>query len=313
MKKISNKILLISLVVLVGVFVLSRVFRASKLESNIRKELVALDTAKVSEIRIQSSATEGQELKLIRSGKRWKVISGNKEAYTEPGVVSSMLGVAMNLQVQRLVTRKKEKWETFEVGDNSTRVSIFNGSEKLADFRVGKFGIPREQTQGGGVQGMYTYVRLTNEDEVYTSEGFIGSHFNRSFSQWRDKTFLKVTQDINRIDFIYPDSSFVLEKKDTIWFAGNESANETKVNQYLNRMRFKNISEFEEGIVQPGGTPIKIQIAGAAGPLANAQAWVKNDEEWILTSSFQDGVYFSGKKNGVIKEIFPGKEWFLTP
>ena len=313
MKKFSNTVLLIALVVLVGIFVLSRVFRSSRLDSNIRKELVKLDTARVTEVRVKSSATEGEELKLIKTGGRWKVVSGSREAMTEPGVVSSMLGVAMNLNVQRLVSRKKEKWETFEVGENSTRVTIFDGSEKLADFRVGKFGFPQGQQQGSGIQGMYTYVRLTNEDEVYTSEGFIASHFNRSFDQWRDKTFLKVNQDVGRIEFVYPDSSFVLEKRDSIWFAGNEQAVDSKVNQYLNKIKFKNISEFEEGIVQPGGTPLQLQIAGAAGILATAQAWPKGGDDWVLSSTFQDGVYFSGKRNGVIKEIFPGKNWFVVP
>lgn len=313
MKKFSNKFLLIALAILIGIFVLSRVFRSSRLESNIRKELVKLDTARVTEVKIKSSATEGEELKLIKTGSIWKVVSGTKEAVTEPGVVSSMLGVAMNLNVQRLVSRKKEKWETFEVGENSTRVTIFDGDEKLADFRVGKFGFPQEQQQGNGIQGMYTYVRLTNEDEVYTSEGFIASHFNRSFNQWRDKTFLKITQEVSRIDFIYPDSSFVLEKRDTIWYAGNVRALDSKVIQYLNKIKFRNISEFEDGIVQPGGTPVQLQIAGTAGVIATAEAWPKNEDDWILSSSFQDGVYFSGKRSGVIKEIFPGKDWFVTP
>lgn len=313
MKKFSNKFLLITLAVLVGIFVLSRVFRSSKLESNIRKELVILDTARVTEVRIKSSATEGEELKLIKTGSNWKVVSGTKEAGTEPGVVKSMLGVAMNLNVQRLVSRKKEKWETFEVGENSTRVTIFDGAEKLADFRVGKFGFPQGQQQGNGIQGMYTYVRLTNEDEVYTSEGFIASHFNRSFDQWRDKTFLKVKEGVSRIDFIYPDSSFVLEKRDTLWYVGSDRAVDSKVTQYLNKIKFKNISEFEDSTIQPGGTSVKLQIAGVAGTLATAQAWPKNEEDWILSSSFQDGVYFSGKRSGVIKEIFPGKDWFVTP
>ncbi len=313
MKKFSNKLLLIAFVVLLSIFVLSRVFRSDKLESNIRKELVTLDTAKVTEVRIKSTATEGEELKLVKSGAKWKVVSGTKEAMTESGAVNSMLGVAQHLKVQRLVSRKKEKWENFEVGENSTRVSIFEGTKKLADFRVGKFGFAQGQSQGNGLQGMYTFVRLTNEDEVYTSDGFIGSHFNRSFDQWRDKTFLKVNQEVTRIDFIYPDSSFVLQKRDTIWYADNKVAADAKVTQYLNKIKFKNISEFEEDIVQPGGTPLKLQIAGTLGTLASVQAWLNGEDDWILSSSFQDGVYFSGKRSGVIKEIFPGKNWFVTP
>jgi hypothetical protein len=56
---------------------------------------------------------------------------------------------------------------------------------------------------------------------------------------------------------------------------------------------------------------VKLQIAGAAGTAA--QAWPKSEDDWILSSSFQDGVYFSGKRSVVIKEIFPGKDWFVNP
>lgn len=313
MKKSSNKILFVALVALIGIFVLSRVFRSSKLESNLRKELVVLDTAKVTEVRIQSTATEGKELKLVKAGKTWKVVAEGEEANVERGTVESMLGVAMNIQAQRLVTRKKEKWEEFELGENSTRVTVFNGSEKLADFRVGKFGVPQNQQQPGGIQGMYTYIRLTNEDEVYSSEGFIGSHFNRSFDQWRDKTFLKIEQEaVKRIDFIYPDSSFVLEKRDSIWFVGNAPANESKVNQYFSRIRLKNINEFTDGSA-PSMPVLKLQINGELGSLATAQAWPTSEENWVLTSTFQNDVYFAAKRDGLVKEIFPGQQWFLNP
>lgn len=313
MKKFSNKILFMALVALVGIFALSRVFRSSKLESNLRKELVMLDTTKVSEVRIQSAATEGKELKLVKAGKRWKVVAEGKEANAEGGTVESMLGVAMNIQAQRLVTRNKEKWEEFEVGENSTRVTAFNGQEKLADFRVGKFGFPQSQQQSGGIEGMYTYIRLTNEDEVYSSEGFIGSHFNRSFDQWRDKTFLKIEQEaVKRIDFIYPDSSFVLEKRDSIWFIENARANESKVTQYFAKIRLKNINEFAD-VTTPGMAVLKLQINGESGSLTTAQAWPKNEDDWVLTSTFQDAVYFAGKRGGVIKDVFPGQQWFLNP
>jgi len=312
MKKLSNKILIITLVVLVSIFVLSRIFRSPSLESNLKKDLVELDTSKITEVRIQPSKEPGKELKLLRKGNNWKILGDAKEADAEAGTVESMLGVVKNLKAQRMVTRKKEKWETFEVGEASSRVMVYAGTDKLADFRVGKTGF--NQGQGGGLSGAYTYIRLTNENEVYSSEGFIGSHFNRTFNDWRNKTFLKVTrEDVAKFEFIYPDSSFVLEKRDSLWFVNNMKANESKVTQYFSKIRFKNVSEFEEGFTQQGKPLLTIQINGGTGPIATAQAWPKNEEEWVLASTFQDGVYFSGKTSGVINEIFPGQRWFTNP
>ncbi len=312
MKKLSNKILIITLVVLIGIFVLSRIFRSPSLESNLRKDLVQVDTSQVTEVRIQPAKEPTKELKLIKKGNKWRIIGDAREADAEAGTVESMLGVIKKLEAQRMVTRKKDKWETFEVGEASSRVMVFAGGDKQADFRVGKTGF--NQGQGGGLSGAYTYVRLTNEDEVYSSEGFIGSHFNRTFTEWRNKAFLKITRDdVTKIQFNYPDSSFVLEKRDSVWFAGDALANESKVTQYFSKIRFKNVSDFEDGFVQPGKSLLTLQIHGNGGPIATAQAWKKNEDEWVLTSTLQDGVYFLGKTSDVIKDIFPGRDWFTNP
>lgn len=312
MRKFSNRILLIALIALIGIFTLSRFFRSPKLESNLTKELVRLDTSQIDEVRIIPEGTEGVELKLIRNGKSWKILGEQKEATVEHGTVASMLGVAMNLQAQRLVTRKKEKWETFGVGEKSTRVSVYDGSEKLADFRVGKTGFAQGQ-QGMGIAGAYTYIRLTNEDEVYSSEGFIGSHFNRSFNEWRDKTFLRIKKEnVAKIEFNYPDSSFVLEKRDSVWFVGNGMASESKITQYFNKISFKNISEFEEEFFESGQALLSFQIIGTDGSLITAKAWPKNESKWILSSSLQEGIYFSGNAT-LIHDVFPGMNWFNSP
>lgn len=311
MKKFSNKILIITLVVLVAIFVLSRVFRSPGLESNLRKELVALDTATVTEVRIKPKG-QGSEVKLVRDGKNWKVTANGKQANAEAGTVESMLGVVMNLNAQRLISRKQEKWETFQVDEQSTHVSIYSGEKKLADFRVGKTGFNQSQPgAGGGFNGGYTYVRLDNEDEVYSTEGFLASHFGRDFNGWRNKAFLRIKKDeVTRLTFNYPDSGFVVEKKDSVWHIQSTLIDNSKIDAYLNKLQFKNVNEFEDDFTPPASAPVSIQINGSAGNLATVQAWPKTEEEWVLASALQSGVYFRGKKSGVVKDIFVGQSSF---
>lgn len=316
MKKFSNKILIIVLVLLVGIFVLSRVFRSPGLESNLKKELVKIDTTKVTEVRIQTPQGDGQEIRLVKGGKKWRVSLGDKQSEAGAGVVESMLGVLKDLQSQRMVTRKKERWDDYVVGEGGTRVSVYNGSDKLADLKIGKAGFKQapQQGMGGGNGSAFTYVRLTDENEVYASDGFISTHFNRSFNDWRNQLFLKVNRtEVTKLEFNYPDSSFVLEKKDSLWYAGGTQAVETKVNQYFSRIRLRNISEFEDQFIAPGAAPIRLQISGVAGPIITAQAWTKGDGEFVLTSTLQEGVYFRDKQSGVIKDVFVGQSWFTNP
>ncbi|MFM7856896.1 MAG: DUF4340 domain-containing protein [Flammeovirgaceae bacterium] len=302
MKKLNNNILIGALVVLIGVFALSRWLRSPSLESNLRKQLLSLDTTNINEVRIKPANYKPLEVVLKKEGNRWRVYNGQQQAETEIGTVKSMLGVLKDLKVQRLASRKKDKWDTYQVGEGATQVSILQDG-KTTNIHFGK----SSYSQGGA----YTYVRLSKEDEVYSVEGFIDSHFNRTYNDWRNKTLLKLNQaDISKITFNYPaDSSFVLEKRDSVWFAGNVKAADAKVNSYVSQLSFKTLNDFADGFSSAEKPTATLQIESKNGVLATVQGW-KNGEQWILTSSTQSGVYFSAAQS-IAKELMVGNSKFL--
>src|SRR5258708_775464 len=179
MKKLSNKILVITLLVLGAGFILSRLFWSPGLESNLRKDLIQLDASKITEVRIWPSSHPGEELKLVREGYRWKVSKGKRRSQSDDALVKSLLSLARQVKAQRMVSRKKEKWEELNVGEKGTHVSIYENSTKKADFQVGKTGFT--SAADGSFSGGYTYLRLTDENEVYAVEGFFESGFNRAY------------------------------------------------------------------------------------------------------------------------------------
>lgn len=300
MKNLNNKILIAALVGLIGIFALSRWLRSPGLEGNVRKQLLSLDTATVSEVKIKPANYKPLELTLKKEGKIWKVLDGQKSAETDIGTVKSMLGVLNDLKVQRLASRKKDKWDTYQVGDGATQVSVLQDG-KITNIHFGK--------SNYGQGGAYTYVRLSKEDEVYAIEGFIDSHFNRTYNDWRNKTLLKLNQpDIAKITFNYAgDSSFVLEKIDSVWFAANTKAEDSKVNGYLSQLTYKTLNDFADDF-SPADKPATIQIESKNGVLATVQGW-RNGDQWFITSSVQNGVYFSSNQS-VMKDLFVGKEKF---
>ena len=302
MKKLNNNILIGALVVLVGVFALSRWLRSPGLESNLRKQLLSLDTTNINEVRIKPANYKPLEVVLKKEGNRWRVYNGQQQADTEIGTVKSMLGILKDLKVQRLASRKKDKWDTYQVGDGATQVSVLQDG-KTTEIFFGK----STYSQGGA----YTYVRLSKEDEVYAIEGFIDSHFNRTYNDWRNKTLLKLNQaDISKITFNYPaDSSFALEKRDSVWFAGNVQAADAKVNSYVSQLSFKTLNDFADGFASVEESTVTLQIESKNGVLATVQGW-KNGEQWILTSSAQSGVYFSATQS-IAQELLATKGKFL--
>jgi hypothetical protein len=299
MKKLNNKILIGALVGLVAVFALSRWLRAPGLESNLKKELLSLDTASINEVRIKPANYKPLEVVLKKEGNKWRVFNGQLQAETEIGTVKSMLGVLKDLKVQRLASRKKDKWDTYQVGESGTLVSVFKDG-KQTDIHFGK----SNYDQGGAT----TFVRVGNKDEVYAVEGFLDSHFNRTYNDWRNKTFLRLNQaDIAKVIFNYPaDSSFVLEKRDSIWYAANQKAEDSEVNSFLRQLAYKTFNDFADRFTSAEKPTATLQIESKNGILATVQGW-KNGEQWIVTSSAQSGVYFSGSQS-VVKDFLIGKE-----
>lgn len=311
MKKISNKVLIIALLALITLFVLARVFRSPGLESNLRKGLVSLDTAKVTEIRILPSNARDQVIKLLRSGENWTVEKEGRKHTADASSIKDLLGQIRTIDAERMVSRKKEKWETFNVGEKSTNVSVYYGSDLETNIHIGKSGFNQA---GGSPYGgdAYTYARLSDEDEVYVVNGFYEGTFNRAFNDWRNKALLRLSrEDINKISFQYPDSGFVVEKKDTVWYANGQLIAKSKIENYLGHLTFKNVNAFDDGFVPTPNPDAVIKVEGANGALASIDAWRRSDG-WVLQSSQQSGVFFSTAGSTIAGELLVGQKHFLA-
>jgi hypothetical protein len=316
MKKINNKVLIIGLAVLVGIFVVSKIFRSPKLESNIRKELVGLDTADITEVRMTSAGDQPATIKLMREKNKWMVIQEDKSYPADKSAVNSLLSTVASLNAERMVSRKQDKWDSYSVGEKSTIVSVYEGGSKATEFRVGKTGFNQNPASGGfGQQGQgieaYTYVRMADEDEVYSVNGFLEATFNRTVNDLRDKSFLRFSSDnVTKVTFTYPaDSSFVLEKRDTVWFVAGRVADKMKVTNYLREISLKSESSFADGFTPPITPTAKIQIEGSSGPFATVEGW-KQDTGWYLRSSRQPDVIFLSTDQNAVSRLFVGQSKF---
>jgi Domain of unknown function (DUF4340) len=314
MKKLNNKTLIVILIALVGVFVMVRLFRAPALESNLKKELTTLDTSKVTMIKLWPGSELGKEIRFVRVAGKWSIKHDEKQYNMEPGAANNMMGYLVKLVPQKMVTRKKEKWSDYQVGDSSTRVQMLAGDESMADLRIGKLGFNQNQMQqqqfggGGGFDGAFTYVRLEGEDEVYTVDGFLEASFNRSLNAWRDKSLLRLKKtQVTKIAFNYPDSGFVADKRDKKWWIGDRMADSTKFNVYLNQLELKNATAFADEFSPNRQPEITLNIDGATGPLATLQAW-KRETDWVVASTYQPGVYFTTEGSGFFNTIFERKK-----
>lgn len=302
MRRSNNKILLIVLVVLLGGFVLTRVFRAPSLERNIEEDLLTLDTAQVSAIHITPAVDNKAEIRLIRSGVDWKVQYRGRTAQVDMNQLNSALGSISEIHADRILTRKKEKWTDYNVDTTGTHVTVILNQDTQKEFWVGK------------LSGSGNCIRIEGEDDVYEVKEALERNFNKNFSAWRDKSFISVQpESVSKIAFQYPgDSSFVVVQSGGKWELEDVKADSSKVQTYLNRLRSRNLSEFADDFKPSAQASHILKLSNDSSLAITVQGWKMEDDKWVLASSLQDSVYFSSSDATMIRELFAGKKWFLS-
>ncbi len=311
MKKIDPWKLAVILLGLVLVLVLVKKFRSPRLEGNLPAALTDIDTAKVTDLIICPTKSPRDTVRLTKTG-GWKLKSRSQLLRLEQGAGPNALRVLMAMRPERMISKRKEKWNEYLVGDSTgTRVLVMAGDQVEADLMIGRsgFGQTTAASYGGPA---FTYVRLYNEPEVYSIAGFFDAQFNRVLNDWRDKGFTRIKKDsITRITFQYPaDSSFVAERRETKWMIGNDLTDSTAVKSYLAGLEYRNATTFAVSI--PEGNPnVVVRLDNRNKVTATIDAWII-DGNWIARSSHQPETYFVLEET-VRKELFPSRKKFLLP
>jgi hypothetical protein len=305
MKKLNNKILIIALAVLASILILSRVFRSPGLESTLPKQLVTIDTAQLTQVKIVTSLNDSQEVVLVKEGKQWFALRNKQKVSANADVVKSLLSSLTELKPQRLASRKKDKWESFNVDDKGTSLKVYYGTDKKADMFIGRTSYAQS--------GAFTYVRVSDEKEVYTIAGTLGYLLNKPLDEWRDKTLLRVNKnEVSKLIFQYPaDSSFVIEKRDTAWYVGNRKVQDANVESYLSQLTLKSGNSFADNFTTTSSPTLALQIESKNGTLAMLQAWKADSAQWVLSGSSQKDVYFSANGSSLLTDLFIGKKKVL--
>jgi len=207
-KKFSTVHLLGVLVVLVLVLIGLEFMGNKSRSSSFREVLVEIDILKVSKVIVTKGTNDPFEMN--RSGDGWTIsLADEKEAAAVESNVKNSLTSLQSIKPTRLVANKEDKWAEYQVDTAGTRVQVFEEDEKTLDLVIGRFGVQ-------GQRSFFTYVRLSEESEVYVAADFMSMSFAAEPSSYRFKEILRFAKDsLDQLSFSYPgDSSFVLMKSE---------------------------------------------------------------------------------------------------
>lgn len=316
--KFNNKILLIVLVILAGLFILTRTIKQKRSSGNLKTDIVKVDSSAVNSILLYPSAEKGAEIMFSRIGKKWRVAKGEITADADKNNIDNMFAELINLKPESVITRNKDKWKDYGVTDSlGTRVVIKEGKKTVLDLIVGRFDYQQSPSGYGGYGGNYgtgrTYIRLKEETDVYVVKGFLAMSFNQTFKNWRDQIFLKTDRNsINLLTFDYPaDSGFVAMKSDSIWIIEGITADSSAMASYLNELSRKSNSAFIDGYSPVIGPDYQLTINGTNMTPVIIKAYRKGENEYVMNSSQNPDSYFTSPPTGLFGNIFKPKSQFL--
>jgi len=231
-RKINSKILYTIFVALLAIVVLVEFIDSRKGNRTFKNDLVNVNAADVTSVELYPKAVNGNLINITLENEKWKVESEGKTYNADQATVTRMIAELNEMKPKSVAATSKDRWEQFEVTDSlGTRVKLLKGSDVLADVIIGKFSFQQPRTTT-------SYVRLTDDKEVYGVDGMLAMSFNRNLNAFRDRTIIKSNKtDWTKLTFSYPaDSSFVLEKMNDKWMIGDMQADSAKVAQYFTRI-----------------------------------------------------------------------------
>lgn len=269
-----------------------------------RQDLVVIDTARISRMLIESPESETE---LLKSDGKWHVVIGpEKTISAQPGTVRNLLQSIQSVRPSRMVTRDPGKWAEYQVDTAGTRIRIFEGQKKTLDLIIGRFGIL-------GQRNFFSYVRLHDDDEVYTADNFMGMTIGTEPADYRNRQLLSFNSDsLETLRFHYPaDSSFTAIRDASLWYIGNNPTDSTAMSDYLSDLRYISITEFVDDI-EPSGLPeplYRLQMVEQGKPPIELVAHQLPEGRWILHSGSNPENYFEGEEQ--ISGVFVGAGYLL--
>jgi len=308
-KKLNFKTLAIIFGILLVLAVLSQLSKFGSSDSNFKSEIVKIDTSKITAIYLKSESIPN-EIKIVRNGKLWTIVSNGKSLATDQQAVSGMINELAGIKAERVAATDKSEWETYKVTDSAgIKVRVEEGSEIIADIIIGKFSYQQNP------QKFSTYVRLNNEVEVYSVQGFLSMTFGRGLSDLLDKTLVNTNAaNITRITYTYPgDTSFVLENVMNQWKIGDNIADSAKTAQYLQSLAHLTSSEIAHEAAIQGAQLFTVKIEGNSMKPIELKAFASDTiTKWLIISDQNPGTRFAGSKSDIVSKIFASKQQFLT-
>jgi hypothetical protein len=108
------------------------------------------------------------------------------------------------------------------------------------------------------------------------------------------------------------DSSFILTKKDSLWFEGNQPADSLNTSNFLNSIGYIDGQDFSDEYKPVSPPAYQLIIEGNNLLNITVKCYKgEGEDKYILNSSLNPDVYFTSDKNGIFNQLFKSQDYFI--
>ncbi len=234
----TNKILGIIFIITTIALILDFALSGNK-HTAMPDTLVKTDTADIAKIAFYPSGKDNSTITLQRNGNTWEVVSKGKKYPADQDKIRSILETIAGMRPTQVVANSRKQWPDYGVADtNSLNILIYNKRGKLiTHLFVGKIKTAQVQTSypyPGQNQSYYTYVRRSDDKNVYLVPKLLAITFINDPNAYRDQTIINVDQlDIQSITIAQQDKKYTLKREAGGWTINGDPVDSLSMVDYL--------------------------------------------------------------------------------
>lgn len=296
----NNKVLGVIFIGLLGLYAISKM-NSGKPVRSFDPEIISLDSSVVNEVLIYPKAGTG-EIKLLKEGSAWRVSQNGNSYAVMPSAMNGLFTTAQKITAKRIVAKKSDKWEAYEVGDEQkSRYQFKSGGKVLADFILGRFDFDQQ------ARSATSFVRKVGEDAVYAVDGFLSASLGSDINTFRDKTVLKFNkEELKSLELLTESGSFKFQNNNGQWNDGDGNPQDsTKMANWINRLASLN------GSLMVGASPAdlsnvlsSIQLMTDSGQQEVKCIKMEGEKPYKIYSSQNKDSWFESDEAGIYKTLF---------
>ncbi|HCA66653.1 MAG TPA: hypothetical protein DEP11_00165 [Candidatus Jacksonbacteria bacterium] len=286
-KRAFQKIVLVFIIVALALIAWGLI-RSSSIEDQAILPKLSFDKS-VNRIEI---AFGGKTTTLVKQGEKWEAKEGDSVFPADTTAVDSVLGTLSKLELQDIVSKNKDRYEDFEIGDSSALIiSWLKNDEERGKMYIGG----QDYARGGD------YARIGEAESVYLTREPIRSYFARGSFKNLGLVEISDAALVSKVAWEYPDAAVSmtllkknLDKDAEEWIFENDSG--VLVNQDAVKTFLSFLASFQADDIKKYDASAEY---GFVKPVLTVRATIDGKEEILaIGGKTSDGSSYYARVSG---------------